>query len=609
MNTVIVGGGKGGQALIELAMGSFLKELTLDIRCVVDPDPSAPGMVYAREHGLRTSTDFQEALHLPDIELVIELTGRDTVLEEINRIVPPGIRVIDHTFARIFWDLVNAQEELSLRLREMTDLERKIERERRFLQGLFDTIPELVVVLNKDREAIRINARFASFAGIDADKSVGLTCEQLLKNTPLHDKCDEACELFDITVESAVPHTVVWRTPAPEETYWEVTRTPITDEEGGTEAVMATWHRITEQVMLRREIESAEQRFRSFIDSAHDWISIKDLEGCYVVVNPVVAHAFHLRVEDFIGKKAGDVLPRGLAQTIRLHDREVIRDNRHHTYDEIIQIDGRDHHFQTVRFPLSDYKGETTGTCTIMRDVTSEHQLRDQLVRAEKLAAVGKLAAGVAHEINNPLTGILAYAEDLLEEFPEQSDHHSDIKVIVRETLRCREIVRNLLDFARQEKLNFEEISPNRVVDQALRLVQKLPQFRNINIELKLAEDIPSVRCDPRHIQQVIFNLMLNASDAMEGSGTIILSTEYDRRLDRGVISVEDTGPGIPENLIDKIFEPFFSTKGTNGLGLAVSWGIVERHRGVIEVDTAESGGAIFRVVLPVAEPFIDFEG
>ena len=116
------------------------------------------------------------------------------------------------------------------------------------------------------------------------------------------------------------------------------------------------------------------------------------------------------------------------------------------------------------------------------------------------------------------------------------------------------------------------------------------------------SSDIPLVQADPRQLQQVILNLMLNAMDAMKNRGTIILTTEHDRRHDKCVISVEDTGPGIPENLIDKVFEPFFSSKGTSGLGLAVSWGIVERHRGVIEVDTAVRGGAIFRITLPAYE-------
>jgi PAS domain S-box-containing protein len=356
-------------------------------------------------------------------------------------------------------------------------------------------------------------------------------------------------------------------------------------------------------MMLRREVESAEQRFRSFIDSAHDWISIKDLDGRYMIVNPAIAHAFHREPADFVGKSASEMLPPDLAKTVKLHDREVIHTNSYHTYDEVIPIDGRDYYFQTVRFPLTDYRGSTIGVCTIARDVTSEKDLRTQLAQSEKLAAVGKLAAGVAHEINNPLTGILAYAEDLTEEIDENDPHQDDLRVIIREALRCRDIVRNLLDFARQETLELEEINPNDIVGRSLLLVEKLPQFRDIHIEKYVQEDIPDVRCDRRQIQQVLLNLMLNASDALKGKGIIRLTTEYYRRRHKCVISVEDNGPGIPENLVDKIFEPFFSTKGTSGLGLAVSWGIIERHQGTIEIDIPEEEGCIFRIVLPALSP------
>ncbi len=340
--------------------------------------------------------------------------------------------------------------------------------------------------------------------------------------------------------------------------------------------------------------------FKSFIDSAHDWISVKDLEGRYMIVNKIIAQSFHLEPEDFVGKKPEDVLPNELAKMIRGHDLEVISSDCYRTYEEVIPIDERNHYFQTIRFPLKDYKGSTIGVCTIMRDVTSEKELKDQLVQATKLAAVGKLAAGVAHEINNPLTGILAYAEDIMDDLAETDKHQEDLKVIIRETLRCRDIVRNLLDFARQETPVLQKLDPNKVVDQSLSLVEKLPQFRNITIQKNMTASMPQIQGDPRQLQQVILNLMLNAAEAMKGKGTIILATAYNRRLARCIISVEDNGPGIPENLIDKIFEPFFSTKGTNGLGLAVSWGIIERHRGIIEVNMTENGGAIFRIVLPV---------
>ena len=365
------------------------------------------------------------------------------------------------------------------------------------------------------------------------------------------------------------------------------------------EFVLSTWHKITERVKLQREIESAEQKFLGFINSAQDWISIKGLDGRYIIVNPVTAKALNIPLAEFAGKTPGELLQKPLAETITRHDKEVIESRSARLYDEIIPIDGQDHNFQTVRFPLTDYKGDITGVCTIARDVTRERRLQEQLVQSEKLASLGRLAAGVAHEINNPLTGILAYAEDLKDGLPDGSAQCDDISVIIRETLRCRDIVRNLLDFAKQDKPALENIHPDSIIDQSLLLVHRLPQFKDINIEILRGKSVPMVQADIKQMIQVVLNLMINAADAMSYKGEITLSTEYDRKSSNCIISVEDNGPGIPENLVDKLFEPFFSTKGTNGLGLAVSWGIVERHRGSMEVDMGDSGGAVFRILLP----------
>ncbi len=181
-----------------------------------------------------------------------------------------------------------------------------------------------------------------------------------------------------------------------------------------------------------------------------------------------------------------------------------------------------------------------------------------------------------------------------------------DIAIIIRETLRCRDIVRNLLDFAKQSTPKFEIVNPNSIIKQSLDLISRLPQFKDIEIEVLLDEKVPQIKADAKQIQQVILNFLINAADAMKYKGKITISTEYYRQQKKCIISVEDTGPGIPENLMDKIFEPFFSTKSTSGLGLAVSWGIIERHHGTIEVDTAPSGGAIFRILLPAYFEIVD---
>lgn len=599
MKTVIIGGGKGCEAIIDLATSTFMRELTLDIECVMDIDTAAPGIQRARELRIETSADLEEALSTEGVELVIELTGRDDVLEHIHRILPPGVTLVDHTFAHIFWDLVSAQQQREWQLHQMTELEQRVEREQVFLQSLFDTIPDIVVVYDPNRRPLRINAAYTRFAGLSLEQALAKNGGELFSGTELASFAADNNRSIDDVVRTGQPRSMICQTAQPEEAYWEVTHTPILGHSGKLEAVVGTFHRITERIKLHRQVERAEQRFKSFIDSAHDWISIKDSDGRYVIVNPVCAHAFDKEPGDFIGKRPEEVLPLEACNTVMEHDRQVVECDCHQTFEEVYHLHGTDHHFQTVRFPLADHHGDIMGVCTIARDVTSERELRDQLVQAAKLAAVGKLAAGVAHEINNPLTGVLAFAEDMLDDLPEEHPHREDLGVIIRETLRCREIVRNLLDFARLEKLVLIEVSPNDVILQALQLVSKLPQFRNIAIRQRLAKELPKIKCDTKQLQQVVLNLMMNSADAMNGAGEIKLTTRYRKQAEQCVITVEDSGPGIPDDLRERIFEPFFTTKGTSGLGLAVSWGIVERHHGVIEIDNAKSGGAIFRIVVP----------
>ncbi len=570
----------------------------LDVIGVVDINPEAPGLKYADEIGISTYTNMRHAISDTDPEVIIEITGEDEIVQELYPLLKPGVRLIDHFVVRLFWDLVNAKEHQERQLREVRTLEQNLQKERHFLQSIFDNLADLAVVIERDHTIIKCNRKFAQFVRIKAKDAIGKRSCDLLEGTELACDKEEELQITKRMFQTKESMSVLRLTPPPDDNHWEIARSPITDNEGNVEAILVTWHRITERVKLHREIESAEQKFKSFINSAQDWISIKDLEGRYVIVNPVTARAFHLPAEYFIGKYPREIFPAKMTEQIEKHDREVIDSQQYQTYQELIPIDGQDHHFDTIRFPLTDYQGDIIGVCTIARDNTREMRLKEQLAQSEKLAALGKLAAGVAHEINNPLTGILAYAEDVADELTKR-ELKDDMKVIVRETLRCRDIVRNLLDFARQDDPKLEEVNPNEIINNSLHLVERLPQFRDITIEKYLDDNIPEIHSDPQQVQQVLLNFMLNAADAMKLRGKIKISTEYDPNNDNCIISVEDNGPGIPENLIDKIFEPFFSTKGTNGLGLAVSWGIVERHRGTIEVDMPESGGAIFKIVLP----------
>ena len=227
-----------------------------------------------------------------------------------------------------------------------------------------------------------------------------------------------------------------------------------------------------------------------------------------------------------------------------------------------------------------------------------------QLLQANKLASVGRLAAGVAHEINNPLTGVLTYSSFLLKRAAGDPETKEDLEVIVRETKRCREIVKGLLDFSRQSVSEKRPTSVNDVVHDACRIVKNPLSMQKAAIVLNLGENLPLVHADPGRMQQVLVNLLVNAGDALtEAGGTITVTTDL---VENGVrIRVADTGCGIDPADQDKIFEPFFSTKGEHGtgLGLATVHGIVKQGGGHVAVESEVGKGATFTILLPLRQP------
>jgi two-component system NtrC family sensor kinase len=226
-----------------------------------------------------------------------------------------------------------------------------------------------------------------------------------------------------------------------------------------------------------------------------------------------------------------------------------------------------------------------------------------QLIQTEKLASLGKMAAGVAHEINNPLTAVLTFSKLTLDELDEEDDQRrEDLKTIVDETLRCRDIVRGLLDFSRETKSERKLEQVNNVIENTLSLVKSQAVFHNIKIVKELANNLPEISLDAGQIKQVFMNIFMNASEAMSGKGILTIKTflENDRYV---VATVKDTGCGIPEKDMGKLFDPFFTTKKTGegtGLGLAVTYGIIKSHKGFIYVESEVGKGTEFIIKLPV---------
>jgi len=254
----------------------------------------------------------------------------------------------------------------------------------------------------------------------------------------------------------------------------------------------------------------------------------------------------------------------------------------------------------------SNRTGDTRGIETDNPRDLDYQELCRRLSESKRLATLGQLAAGVAHEINNPLTGVIVYSHLLLEDTDEADPRYENISKIIRESHRCKHIIKSLLDFARQSQPFLESVDINFMIMEALNNLIHEPAFEHVEIIKDLGVDLPQVYADSSQIQQVFGNIIRNAMEVMDGSGRLFITSRAVRDDDGTmVIEVlfEDTGPGILPEHIDHIFDPFFTTKtkghGT-GLGLAVSYGIVERHSGSISVRNSDSGGAVFAIRLPL---------
>ncbi|MFW6206001.1 MAG: cache domain-containing protein, partial [Gemmatimonadota bacterium] len=234
-------------------------------------------------------------------------------------------------------------------------------------------------------------------------------------------------------------------------------------------------------------------------------------------------------------------------------------------------------------------------------------QMRDRVAQSQRLASIGMLAAGVAHEVNNPLGGILALTGLTLEELPEDDPNRSNLEEVIRQTERCRDIVKRLLEFSRQTEVSTEELDLNQVLASTVDLISRQSLFMNIDVRKDLDPHLPQVLADRSQLQQVFMNILMNAAQAMDEEGTL---TVVSRTLPdaQGVeLEFADTGHGIPREHLDKIFDPFFTSgkegHGT-GLGLSIAYGIITRHQGSISVESEVGEGTTFTIRLPTASSF-----
>lgn len=317
-----------------------------------------------------------------------------------------------------------------------------------------------------------------------------------------------------------------------------------------------------------------------------------------------------LRRDEVVGRPVFEVLSRQPAAQLRTDFDRIFRSGEMQRMEIETGSGGDRRYYRITKVPMRLDGDAITHIITIGEDITESHKIQQQILQSEKLAAIGQLAAGVMHEINNPLATIGACVTAIEGRLPTDTSPQSReyLKVIQREVERCTRIVDGLLDFSRPRPSGRHKTlcQVNSLVEETLFLVKHHQRFRKINVVKHLAPDLPPVNADGEQLIQVFMALMLNAMDAMERGGDMTIRTMLSPgRQDELMIEIADTGVGISPNEMSKIFEPFFTTKppgrGT-GLGLSIVYGILQEHAGRIDADSEPGRGSVFRVYLPIAE-------
>jgi two-component system NtrC family sensor kinase len=389
---------------------------------------------------------------------------------------------------------------------------------------------------------------------------------------------------------------------------------PIKNEKGEVVGYQGINLDISERKRIENELREANEFFTNLIESSVDGIIAADMKGNIFIFNKGAEALTGYTAEEVIGKvHITKIYPEGVAKEImkKLRSPEYGGVGKFSpTQLNVLNKFGEEIHVQLSAALIYDGKGREIASVGIFTDLRPrlmmEKKLQEthlQLVSSEKMASLGKLAAGIAHEINNPLGGILIYSSLMMEELPEEDSKRGDLMRIVQEAGRCKEIVKSLLEFARQTEPKMEPTDINRAINDGLFFLVNQALFHNIQIVKKLDPFLPFIRGNASQLKQVFMNIIVNAAEAMHGNGILTITTSP--APDRKTVLVEftDTGEGIPEENFTRIFDPFFTTKevgkGT-GLGLATSYGIVEDHGGKIGVRSKVGEGTTFTIELPV---------
>ena len=500
----------------------------------------------------------------------------------------------------------------------MTDKKDKIAAEVDWRIRVFESLSFPTLILNPDKVIVNANQVFFEKFGL-AQNVVGKRCYEVFYNS------DKPCTVSQCPLTRVLKdkkaRTILRKVPSDEgPVRWEDrVFSPILDDDGRVLYVMESIRDVTRLRVLERELRETKEFFEGVLQSSASSIVAANRAGEILFMNRAAEELFGYRMEEVLGKKnVEQVYPPGKAREIMrmLRDKSVGGKGKlPPTKIDIINAEGEEIPVEITAAII--YEGvQEVATMGIYNDLRErlfvEKQLQEaqvQLTHSEKMASMGQLAAGVAHELNNPLTGILLYLNLVLERLENDSPYREDLEYVLEDANRCKNIIKDLLAYSRQDAPNREVFQVNSLVEQGLGLIRDQKLFINIAVVREMSDDMMLIHADRNQLSQVIINMVMNAIDAMDRKGVLTLRTYRDKPARKVFIEIADTGCGISREDVSRIFDPFFTTKepgkGT-GLGLSTAYGILKENGGEISVKETGQEGTTFLLELPLYVPTDD---
>ncbi|MEP2775795.1 MAG: PAS domain-containing protein [Luteolibacter sp.] len=528
---------------------------------------------------------------------------------------------------------------------EMILAQQNLEMERNTLRVLLDSIPDSIYIRDPKGKYIVVNRALADLVGIQDPQDVaGKTPYDFFPKDTAEASLAEDAEIMAAgkTVTSSARLS---KRANGELRHLITTKVPVRDREGKVSGILGINRDVTEQEKAREAVKRTEHRMQEIVDNSPSPMYAKSRAGQYLMVNRRYEDLFGVKAEDVVGKTDLDIVKDvEVAKGLQENDALVFEKGEPVQFDEVLNLGDGERAYVSVKFPMRDLDGTIYAVGGISTDITerkqAEQELKnlnkelmdtydnltkahEQLIQAEKMESVGRLAAGVAHEVKNPLAMIGMGLELLARRLPEDDVKGKEtIERMKRGIDRAKKIVRGLVDYSSDRRLEFVHINPNVLISESLELVEY--QLNQAGIEIDYAEnpELPEVEADQTKIEQVLVNLFINAMHSMERGGKLTVKVELlsmsnvahdegsrqrvrKREGDRMVkITVMDTGKGIPEEALGKLFDPFFTTKATGkgtGLGLTVARKITDLHGGELTLANRSDGkGAMATLTLRV---------